>query len=109
MSNRRKRPWNQVVSALLNGRTPSRPEVGLNYASLFFATEPDKIFLFQTVKDSAGFCLEPLPVTGIKTTGVVRCDQPRVIDLTARHARKVDTLPEPIMDEVLAKVATLFE
>ena len=33
-------------------------------------------------------------VTGIKTTGVVRCDQPRVIDLAARHGRKVDTLPE---------------
>jgi len=50
-----------------------------------------------------------VPVTGIKTTGVVRCDQPRVIDLAARHARKVDTLPAPLMDEVLAKVATLFE
>jgi mRNA interferase ChpB len=25
------------------------------------------------------------------------------------RARKVDTLPEPIMDEVLAKIATLFE
>ena len=48
-------------------------------------------------------------VTGIKTTGVVRCDQPRVIDLAARHGRKVDTLPEEILDEVLAKVATLFE
>ena len=50
-----------------------------------------------------------VPVTGIKTTGVVRCDQPRVIDLVARQARKVDTLPESIMEEVLAKVATLFE
>jgi mRNA interferase ChpB len=50
-----------------------------------------------------------VPVTGIKTTGVVRCDQPRVIDLAARHARKVDTLPESIMEEVLAKVVTLFE
>ncbi|MFZ4539608.1 type II toxin-antitoxin system PemK/MazF family toxin [Propionivibrio sp.] len=48
-------------------------------------------------------------VTGIKTTGVVRCDQPRVIDLAVRHARKVDTLPAPILDEVLAKIATLFE
>jgi mRNA interferase ChpB len=48
-------------------------------------------------------------VTGIKTTGVVSCDQPRVIDLAARHGRKVDTLPEEILDEVLAKVATLFE
>ncbi len=50
-----------------------------------------------------------VPVTGIKTSGVVRCDQPRVLDLAARHARKVDTLPAPIMDEVLAKVITLFE
>ena len=50
-----------------------------------------------------------VPVMGIKTTGVVRCDQPRVLDLAARHARKVDTLPTQIMDEVLAKVATLFE
>lgn len=50
-----------------------------------------------------------VPLSGTKTTGVVRCDQPRVVDLAARHARKVDTLPELIMDEVLAKVATLFE
>ena len=39
-----------------------------------------------------------VPVTGIKITGFVRCDQPRVLDLAARNARKVDTLP-----------ATLFE
>lgn len=50
-----------------------------------------------------------VPLIGMKTNGVVRCDQPRVLDLAARHARKVDSLPTPIMDEVLAKVATLFE
>jgi mRNA interferase ChpB len=50
-----------------------------------------------------------VPVTGIKTTGVVRCDQPRVLDLTARNARKIDTLPPTIMDEVLARVAAIFE
>ena len=50
-----------------------------------------------------------VPITGIKTTGVVRCDQPRVLDFGARDARKVDTLPPPIMDEVLAKLATIFE
>ena len=47
-------------------------------------------------------------IFGIKTTGVVRCDQPRVLDLSARTARKVDTLPAPSLDEVLAKAATLF-
>ena len=50
-----------------------------------------------------------VPVTGIKTTGVVRCDRPRVIDLAARNARKVDTLPAAIMEEVLAKLAPIFE
>lgn len=50
-----------------------------------------------------------VPVTDIKTTGVVRCDQPRVLDLGARNAHKVDTLPASIMDEVLAKLAPIFE
>lgn len=48
-------------------------------------------------------------LSGIKTTGVVRCDQPRVIDLAARHACKVDTLPAPLMKEVLTKVVIIFE
>ncbi len=46
---------------------------------------------------------------GIKTTGVVRCDQPRVLDLAARNGRKVDALPLDLLDEVMAKVAPVFE
>ena len=50
-----------------------------------------------------------VPISGIKTTGVIRCDQPRVLDLHKRNGRKVDALPPAIMDEVLAKLATIFE
>ena len=50
-----------------------------------------------------------VPISGTQTIGIVRCDQPRVLDLAARHARKIDSLPEPIMEEVLAKVVTIFE
>lgn len=50
-----------------------------------------------------------VPLTGSETTGVVRCDQPRVLDLAARNGRHVETLPSAIMDEVLARMATLFE
>lgn len=50
-----------------------------------------------------------VPISGIKTTGVVRCDQPRALDLNARNGRKVDTLPAAILDDVLATAATLFE
>ena len=53
-----------------------------------------------------GFSVE---ITGIKTTGIVRCDQPRVLDLKQRYGKKIDTLPENLLDEVLAKVQTLFE
>ena len=50
-----------------------------------------------------------VPLTGIKTTGVIRCDQPRVLDLAARQARWVDSIPDAIMDDVLARLSTLFE
>ncbi len=50
-----------------------------------------------------------VPISGIATTGIVRCDQPRVLDLHARNGRRVDVLPAAILEEVLAKVATIFE
>jgi mRNA interferase ChpB len=53
-----------------------------------------------------GFAVE---IFGIKTTGLIRCDQPRVLDIAERGGRKVDTLPKGLLDEVLAKIATLFE
>jgi mRNA-degrading endonuclease toxin of MazEF toxin-antitoxin module len=56
---------------------------------------------------TAGFAV-PLLGAGLRTTGVVRCDQPRAIDLGARGARKVEAVPAPIMDEVLARLAPIF-
>ena len=50
-----------------------------------------------------------VPIAGIKTTGFIRCDQPRVFDLRERNSRKVDSLPSELMSEVLARLATLFE
>ena len=52
-------------------------------------------------------------LSSIRTTGIVRCDQPRVFDLQARHARKVDTVkvdtvPADQMLDVLARVSTIF-
>ncbi|MDG6403013.1 type II toxin-antitoxin system PemK/MazF family toxin [Pseudomonas quasicaspiana] len=50
-----------------------------------------------------------VPITGISITGVVRCDQPRVLDLGARNGRKVDALPAEIMEDVLARLAPIFD
>jgi mRNA interferase ChpB len=57
---------------------------------------------------TAGFAV-PLAGAGTKTTGVIRCDQPRALDLGARNARRLESVPPAILDEVLAKLAPLFE
>jgi mRNA-degrading endonuclease toxin of MazEF toxin-antitoxin module len=57
---------------------------------------------------TAGFAV-PLAGAGTKTMGVVRCDQPRALDLAARGGRKLESVPDAIMDEVLARVSPIFE
>ncbi|ASK94871.1 type II toxin-antitoxin system PemK/MazF family toxin (plasmid) [Xanthomonas citri pv. malvacearum] len=57
---------------------------------------------------TAGFTVS-LMGAGTNTTGVVRCDQPRALDLASRRGRKLETVPSPIMDEVLAKLSAILE
>src|SRR5208337_2175025 len=57
---------------------------------------------------TAGFAVS-LMAAGTQTDGVVRCDQPRALDLGARGARKLESVHAEIMDEVLAKLATILE
>ena len=56
---------------------------------------------------TAGFAVS-LSGCGTRTTGVVRCDQPRALDLRARSGRRLEQVPPVIMDEVLARLATIF-
>lgn len=56
---------------------------------------------------SRGFAVS-LEAAGTRTTGVIRCDQPRTMDLSARKARRLESVPEPIIEEVLARLATIF-
>lgn len=57
---------------------------------------------------TAGFAVS-LTGAGTNTTGVVRCDQPRALYLTSRNAGKLEGVPTAIMNEVLAKLAPIFE
>lgn len=57
---------------------------------------------------TAGFAVS-LMGAGTSTVGVVRCDQPRALDLRARKGRKIESIPTAIMDEVLAKLSTILE
>ncbi|MGD0128217.1 MAG: type II toxin-antitoxin system PemK/MazF family toxin [Terriglobia bacterium] len=57
---------------------------------------------------TAGFAVS-LTGVGTKTTGVIRCDQPRALDHGARNGRRLESVPDTVMDEVLAKLATILE
>lgn len=57
---------------------------------------------------TAGFAVS-LMGAGTETVGVIRCDQPRALDLASRKARKLESVPSAIMDDVLAKLATILE
>lgn len=57
---------------------------------------------------NAGFAVS-LIGTGTKTQGVVLCSQLRTLDLSTRGAKRIEELPDFIVEEVLAKVATLIE
>jgi mRNA interferase ChpB len=51
----------------------------------------------------------PLDGHGLKTTGVARCDQPRTIDIMARRGRFAERAPDAVVEDVLARLATLFD
>lgn len=56
---------------------------------------------------TAGFAVS-LSGAGTKTVGVVRCDQPRAIDLAARGGSMLESVPDALMEEVLAKLTPIF-
>jgi mRNA-degrading endonuclease toxin of MazEF toxin-antitoxin module len=56
----------------------------------------------------AGFAVS-LTGAGTRTTGIIRCDQPRALDLSARVGKKLEKVPDHIIDEVLSRVSPLFE
>src|ERR1035438_9425879 len=53
---------------------------------------------------TAGFAV-PLTGARTKTAGIVRCDQPRALDVAARHGRKLESVPGAVMDEVPARLS----
>ncbi|MEO5369720.1 MAG: type II toxin-antitoxin system PemK/MazF family toxin [Magnetococcus sp. DMHC-1] len=54
----------------------------------------------------SGFAVS-LSGAGTATQGVIRCDQPRALDFSSRQANKLERVPQVIMEEVIARLATI--
>ncbi|MXW48609.1 MAG: type II toxin-antitoxin system PemK/MazF family toxin [Gammaproteobacteria bacterium] len=55
-----------------------------------------------------GFAVS-LENAGTQTTGIIRCDQSRALDIVARKGQHVKSVPRIILDDVLARLATILE
>lgn len=56
---------------------------------------------------TAGFTVS-LDGTGTKTTGVIRCDQPRTIDMDARNGKCLERIPDAVVNDVLARLGAIL-
>ncbi|WP_353614585.1 type II toxin-antitoxin system PemK/MazF family toxin [Mangrovibacter phragmitis] len=56
---------------------------------------------------TAGFTVS-LDGAGTKTTGVIRCDQPRTIDMAARNGMRLERIPGAVVNEVLARLDAIL-
>lgn len=59
------------------------------------------------VARTAGFAVS-LEGAGTKTTGVIRCDQLRTLDMEVRNGRRLERVPEVIVHEVLARLEAIL-
>jgi mRNA-degrading endonuclease toxin of MazEF toxin-antitoxin module len=107
-------PPNSAKAAGAADFHPPQPCPAVNFKILSCRRKRKGLFYLVTGSDegsfarTAGFAVS-LTGAGTKTTGVVRCDQPRALDLGARAGKKLESVPDAVIDEVLAKLAPIFE
>ncbi|MBC7625524.1 MAG: type II toxin-antitoxin system ChpB family toxin [Aeromicrobium sp.] len=56
----------------------------------------------------AGFAIS-LMGTGCKTQGVILVNKMRMMDLSARKAKKIEKAPQEVIDDAIARLMTLFD
>lgn len=93
------------------GREP-RGHRPVMIASTSAFNEATKLPVVLPITNGAAFAQRigcAVPISGIKTTGVVRCNRSRVLDIDARLGRKVDVLPTAVLEVIMTRLATIFK
>lgn len=96
--------------------TKGREQLGKRYVLVLSPADFNRfgLVLVCPITQGGGFAREhgfavSLSAAGTRTQGIVLCHQVRTLDCKERGASWVETLPEEIVDDVLARVRTLLD
>lgn len=89
--------------------TKGREQAGKRFVFVLSPADDDLAIVLPirqgiTLARNQGFAVT-LMGAGTRTQGVIICNQPRAVALRARGAKRIETAPDLIVDEVLIRIA----
>lgn len=89
--------------------TKGREQAGKRFVFVLSPADDDLAIVLPisqgiTLARNQGFAVT-LMGAGTRTQGVIICNQPRAVALKARGAKRIETAPDVIVDEVLIRIA----
>ena len=91
--------------------TKGREQAGRRFVFVLSPADDDLAIVLPigqgfTLARNQGFAVTMMGA-GTRTQGVIICNQPRTVALKARGARKIESVPQVVIDEVLLRIAPL--
>ncbi len=91
--------------------TKGREQAGRRFVFVLSPADDDLAIVLPisqgiTLARNQGFAVT-LMGAGTRTQGVIICNQPRTVALKARGARRIESAPAVVIDEVLLRIAPL--
>ena len=92
--------------------TKGREQAGRRFVFVLSAADDDLAIVLPigqgfTLARNQGFAVTMMGA-GTRTQGVIICNQPRTVALKARGARKIESVPQVVIDEVRLRIAPLM-
>jgi len=100
--------WMDFDSGVGHEQTGRRPAVIISNETAFRLLNT-RAMVCPITGTNKGIPIQPVLDSRSKTTGVILCDQARIMDIVARRADFIEKLPKDILREVIDIVYSIFE
>jgi len=91
------------------GHEQRRLRPGLVVSATVYNERTGMALVCPVTNQVKGYPFEILLPAGLKVTGAVLADHVKNLDWKARHAKKIAAAPKSVLDQVLARIASLLQ